>query len=76
MTKASLWLVEIDEADWDYDRFEKAAVWAESAEEAEAIMRAETWAEAERPWIESESWRLNVQPAPTEGVALVHWHAG
>lgn len=69
-----LWIVEIDESDWDYDRFESAAVWAESAEQAEAIVRAAEPAESWR-WV-SPAWKLNVKPAPTEGVVLIHWHAG
>jgi hypothetical protein len=74
-----LWLVEIDEDDWDYDNFEIAAVWAETAERAEQIVRAEKRPNSYDPdtlWIENPNWRLHVRPAPTQGVALVHWHAG
>ncbi len=82
---ASLWLVEIDEGDWDYDRFSEAAVWADNAEQAEAIVRAEVrypattatpWRKTDELWIEKSDWRLKVSPAPTAGVVLVHWHAG
>ena len=80
----TLWFVEIDEDDGDYDEFVAATVWAPTAEDAERIMR-----EAPRrgdhsghaddlptgPWIRP-NWRLRVKPAPAEGVALVHWHAG
>lgn len=84
MSNLSLWLVEIDDDDWDYDRFSDAAVWAKSAEEAEQIVRSAVRAKAGEPewrkkdelWIEKPDWRLNVSPAPTEGVVLVHWHAG
>lgn len=74
-----LWLVEIDQNDWDYDNFVEGAVWAETAEQAEAIMRAE-YRYPDRKyddlWIEKPEWRLHVKAAPTEGVVLVHWHAG
>lgn len=70
-----LWLVRIHDDDWDYDRFVSAAVWAETAEDAERIMRAEPWSDREM-WIGSPSWRLTVGPAKTDGVVLVHWHAG
>lgn len=88
MSKATLWRVAIDDSDWDYDRFAEAVVWAESAEQAERIVRAayrypeedrakETIASIrDSKWIQDQSWRLNVTPAPTEGIALVHWHAG
>lgn len=78
-----LWLVEIHEDDWLYDRFVAATVWAETAEDAEAIVRAAprqgdhsgTYEDKNiRPWIEDPSWRLTVKPASTEGIALVHWH--
>lgn len=80
----NLWMVEIDEADWDYDNFVSAVVWAETAEQAEQIVRAERRYPAEaadswrgdRLWIEKPEWRLHVRPAPIEGVVLVHWHAG
>lgn len=83
MSKPSLWLVEIAEADWDYDRFECAAIWASSAEEAEGIIRAarrypdedQGWMK-DLLWIESDAWKIEARPAPTEGVVLVHWHAG
>lgn len=70
-----LWLVEIDEADWDYDNFVEAAVWAETAERAEQIVRAERRSERAM-WIENPEWKLHVRPAPSEGVVLVYWHAG
>lgn len=85
MSKATLWLVEIDEADWDYDNFVEATVWAADAAEAEAIVRAAvrhpaltygTFPKEDQLWIEKPEWRLHVKPAPTEGVVLVHWHAG
>jgi hypothetical protein len=60
------------------------AVWAETAEQAEATVRSavrhkagsESWRKVDELWIEKPEWRLHVRPAPTEGVALVHWHAG
>lgn len=78
-----LWHVEIHDDDWDYDEFVAAVVWAESAGDAERIMREEprkgplsgVSVEPFHPWIKPE-WRLTVTPAPTTGVALVHWHAG
>ena len=84
MSNLSLWLVEIDDADWDYDRFAEAAVWAESAEQAEQIVRSsvrhragdEPWRKVDELWIEKPEWKLNVTPAPTGGLVLVHWHAG
>lgn len=72
----ALWLVDLDDNDWDYDEFVSAAVWAESAEEAERIVRAEPRYGGGPPWIEKAEWRLHVRPAPAEGVVLVHWHAG
>lgn len=78
-----LWLVEIHDDDFAYDRFVAATVWAETAEEAEQLMRAAprrgdhsgVYQESlVAPWIAS-TWRLTVKPAPTEGVALVHWRA-
>jgi hypothetical protein len=41
MGAVKLWHVEIHEDDWDYDNFVAAVVWADSAEEAERIVRAE-----------------------------------
>lgn len=84
MSKTSLWLVEIDDADWDYDNFVEAAVWARDAAEAERLVRSEprylagdsSYRDEDQPWIEKPEWRLHVRPAPTEGVVLVHWHAG
>lgn len=78
-----LWLVEIHEDDWDYDRFESAVIWAHTPEEAEAYIRAaarypdrqEDPILAAEQWIEG-NWRLTVTLAPTDGIALVHWHAG
>jgi hypothetical protein len=75
MSKPSLWLVRLDDADWDYDDFVEAAVWAGTAEDAERIVRAEPRGDY-GPWIEKPEWRLHVRAAPTEGVVLVHWHAG
>lgn len=80
----ALWLVSIAEGDWDYDRFASAVVWAETAEEAESIVRAEVrvpagtyeWRTEDELWIEDPAWSLVVAPAPTSGVALIHWHAG
>lgn len=76
-----LWMVEIHEDDWDYDNFVGAVVWAVGEAEAESIVRAAvrhpaegTWREVK--WIESDAWRLRVTPAPTDGIALIHWHAG
>ncbi len=85
-----LWRIQITEADWDYDRFDSAVVWAHDADEAEAIMRAEHhydeetvmgFSPAMRDQVRAElwihpDWTLEVAPAPTHGVALVHWHAG
>jgi hypothetical protein len=72
-----LWLVKIHDDDWDYDRFESAVVWADSAEEAERIVRAAPRYEGDEAlWIANPDWRVIVTPAPTEGIALVHWHAG
>lgn len=79
-----LWLVEIHEGDWDYDRFASAVVWAHTPEEAEQIIRGalrypdrqDEPIYAGELWVESPDWRLNVTPAPTQGVPLVHWHAG
>lgn len=80
---STLWHVEIDEEDWDYDRFVSAVVWAETPEEAEQIVRVAKWPDRgilpddpPEPLIERPEWRLHVTPAPTEGVALFHWHAG
>lgn len=79
-----LWLVEIAEPDWDYDRFAAAVVWAKSPEEAETIVRAalrypdqqDDPILAGTKWIESPEWSLDVKPAPASGIALTHWHAG
>jgi hypothetical protein len=77
---STLWHVRIDDADWDYDRFSEALVWAETPEQAEQIMRREVWHSNgpghERLWIDNPDWRLHVQPAKADGVALVHWRAG
>lgn len=84
VTDLKMWLVEIHEDDWDYDQFVEAAVWAESAEEAERAVRAEprtrafeygTSPKEDKLWI-NPHWRLSVREAPTKGVVLVHWHAG
>lgn len=80
----TLWLVTIHEDDWDYDRFVSAVVWAETADEAERIMRSHvhtpkgtwSWQTEDKLWIEDPAWRLSVEPAPAEGVAHLHWHAG
>lgn len=79
-----LWIVEIDEEDWEYDRFEKAAVWAETGQQALNVVRAALRYpdNQEDPvlcgdlWIEDRNWKLNVRPAPDEGLVLFHWHAG
>jgi hypothetical protein len=75
---ATLWLVKIHEEDWDYDFFDSAVVWADTAEQAEQIIRdAPRYdGEPDSRWIQNPDWRLHVEPANTEGVALVHWHAG
>lgn len=88
----SLWEVVIDEADDDYDRFQRAVVWARDAAHAEEVVRAarrydeatvmsfstpEAQARTRAAlWIESPEWRLHVRPAPRVGIPLVHWHAG
>lgn len=80
----TLWHVEITEEDWDYDQFESAVVWATSAEEAERVIRQAWWYETNqermypegKKMIENPDWHLVVTPAPTQGVALMHWHAG
>lgn len=72
---STLWHVRIDKSDWDYDRFQEALVWAETPERAEEIIRQEIQYD-DVLWISNPEWRLHVQPAKTEGVALVHWHAG
>jgi len=85
MSDLRLWHVEIHEDDWDYDEFVAAVVWAHTAEEAEHLMRqaprhgklsgvGDDYVD-EQLWIKP-NWRLSVRPAPLEGVALVHWHAG
>ena len=84
-----LYLVEMHEDDQDYDIFEEGAVWANSREEAEAIVRAEVRFDEYRVnqetrgmdhfqelWITNPEWKLVVKEAPVEGVVLVHWHAG
>jgi hypothetical protein len=78
---STLWKIEIHEDDWDYDRFEAAVVWADTAEEAEQIMRREvqyTYGDPpnDRLWIDNPDWKLVVTPAPTEGVAFAYFHAG
>jgi hypothetical protein len=82
----SLWEVEIDEADDDYDRFQRCVVWARDPEHAEEVVRsAKRYPSPEHQrdpifrddmWIESPEWRLHVRPAPRVGIPLVHWHAG
>jgi hypothetical protein len=77
----TLWRIDIHPDDWEYDRFEGAVVWADTAEEAEQIMRREVQyaigdPPTERLWIENPDWRLVVAPAATEGVALAYFHAG
>lgn len=71
----TLWHVRIDEDDWGYDRFAEAVVWAETPERAEEIIRSAIWHD-DKLWIENPDWRLHVQPANSDGVALVHWRAG
>ena len=84
MADRTLWLVEINDDDFEYDQFVAATVWAETAEQAESIMRAAVRQGDHSgyyglgpllPWVDPKV-RLTVKPAPTEGVALVHWHAG
>lgn len=73
-----LWLVEIHEDDIDYDRFRSAVVWAETPEEAEALMRADTnnyTTVKPEHWV-YPSWRLVVTEAPSVGVAHVHYRYG
>ena len=70
-----LWLVRIHDDDWDYDRFEAAAVWADTAEEADRIMREAIWHD-DKLWIENPDWKLTVESAPNDGVALAYFHAG
>ena len=81
--RPTLWRVEIDEADWDYDRFASCVVWAYTAEEAEQIVRAADRHPGQQDdpimrgkWIEDPEWKLHVTRAPLEGIALAHWHAG
>lgn len=78
-----LWEVVIDEADDDYDRFQRCIVWAHSPEHAEEIVRAaDRYPDQQADpimrgkWIECPEWKLHVHPAPTSGIVLVHWHAG
>lgn len=79
-----LYLVQIAEDDWDYDRFASCVAWARSPEDAEQIVRMQLRYPDDQDdpvlagtlWIESPDWRLEVRPAPTSGVPLVHWHAG
>lgn len=76
MSELTLWIVALDDDDWKYDEMVETAVWAESAEQAEALVRAEVRDEKYGwMWVKPE-WRLHVRPAPSEGVVLVHWHAG
>ena len=72
-----LWLVEIHPDDFEYDHFVSAVVWAETAEDAELMIRAkyasEDWGFGLPKGVDT---RLSVRLAPAAGVVHTHWHAG
>jgi hypothetical protein len=70
-----LWLVKINHDDFEYDCFVSAVVWAETAKDAEGLIRErETSSDGGLP--RGDQTRLIVEPAPDAGVVHVHWHAG
>lgn len=76
----TLWLVEIDHDQFDYDCFVSGVVWAETDAEAEALIRAATrLPRDDRNKIilpEGDATRLVVTPATSVGIVHTHWHAG
>lgn len=68
---STLWLVEINHDDFEYDGFVSGVVWADSAEEAEQVLRTEVTGLPR-----GDKTRLVVKPAPTSGVVHEHWHPG
>lgn len=62
-----LWLVEVHEDSFDYGFFASGVVWAESAEEAERLIRESPKIGMPAPPY-GERTRLIVKPAPEFGV--------
>jgi len=73
-----LWLVEIHEDDFEYDSFESGIVWAETAEEAEQVIRAEAkdLRSGDMGLPRGEATRLTARPAPESGVVHYCVHPG
>lgn len=76
---SALWLVEIGDDEFREDCFVSGAVWANSAKEAEQLIRGAQRKNVNEPGIDLPrgiETKLIAKPAPTEGIVLQHWHAG
>lgn len=77
---SKLWLVEIHEDDFEYGCFVGGVVWAETAEEAEQLIREagqmERNSKGKLELPHGDMTRFVVTLAPVTGIAHTHWHAG
>lgn len=76
---SKLWVVEIGDDDFEYDCFVSGVVWAETAEEAEALVRKQPrgYKDGDSSTLpHGDKTQLVVKAAPTSGIVHEHWHAG